>query len=95
RFEPSNRVGDMGRQVPATGILLAGCQDSQLSWEQNGQGMFTNQLNRTFSAGTGVANYSSFMAAIKQQMPANQTPNFFPFGTPGNEFYLREPPFTA
>lgn len=93
--EPSSRVGETGREVPATGILLAGCQDAQLSWEQNGQGMFTNQLNKAFRAGTGLNNYSAFMAAIKQSMPANQTPNFFPFGTPGDEFYLKEPPFTV
>jgi hypothetical protein len=96
-YEPANRTGDANGTVKATGILLAGCQDSELSWEESGGGKFTSQLKKAFDAQRGLKNYATFLGEIKTRMPANQTPNLFPFGSRGDEFYYDEKgpaPFT-
>ena len=78
-------------QIPATGLLLAACQDHQVAWENNQGGVFTDAFTRAFHerATAGVkSTYDQFLSQVASKMPDNQAPNFFPFGNEsGRDFY--------
>lgn len=83
--------------VDATGILLAGCQDHELSWENSGGspgGLFTRQMELAFGNRGTYDGYSTFLNHIQRQMPNYQTPNFFPFGREQDDFF-NQTPFTV
>ncbi|MCA9222217.1 MAG: caspase family protein [Planctomycetales bacterium] len=81
--------------VGATGILLAGCQDHQLSWEAStGRpgGLFTQQFKKSLAENVQpTVGYSNFLDHIAQAMPEYQRPNFFPFGAEDDTFFNQTP----
>ncbi len=66
--------------VRADGLLLAGCQDNQLSQEVGGAGVFTTAVNRVWAANNFGASYEQFMSQVVSQMGPTQTPKLSRFG---------------
>jgi hypothetical protein len=79
--------------VKASAILISGCQDNQLSLDGAFNGLFTSMLLRTWNNGDFKESYRYFHKAILQQMPPDQTPNFFRIG-PQNAAFEKSRPFT-
>jgi hypothetical protein len=85
-----------GSAMQASGLLLAGCQDSQFSMESGGHGVFTWTFKQTYkpnTTATEFASYEALLNAIVKKMPPSQRPNFFPFGRRDDQFYYEQPPF--
>lgn len=83
--------------VRASGILLAGCQDHELSWESSAGGpggLFTRQMQSAFNERTNIFGYSLFKNHVAAQMPSYQNPNLFLFGEDHDDF-LNQTPFTV
>lgn len=83
--------------VQASGILLAACQDHQLSWETSAVsagGIFTRQMQEAFQQRNSFSGYSLMIDSVVRKMPDYQTPNFFPFGAEQDSFF-NQPPFTV
>ena len=57
-------------------ILLAGCQDNQLSADGNGNGLFTEKLLQVWDQGRYAGDYPGFLSAIRRLMPPTQTPGY-------------------
>ena len=88
----NNRPGD----VRASGILLAACQDHQVSWENSvGRqgGLFTKAVEKAFVNRNNYAGYSIWQQHIASQIGESQTPNFFAFGHEAADFF-NQVPFT-
>lgn len=88
----NNRPGD----VRASGILLAACQDHQVSWENSvGRqgGLFTKAVEKAFVNRNNYAGYSIWQQHIASQIGESQTPNFFAFGHEDADFF-NQVPFT-
>ena len=80
--------------IGASVILISGCQDNQLSADGDENGLFTQTLLDVWQNGGFQGDYPSFHAAIKQQMPGSQTPNYYKVGAANAEFEA-EKPFTV
>jgi hypothetical protein len=79
--------------VKASGLLLAGCQDSQLSMEVGARGLFTSVLESVLKG--NPPSYSVLRDRTAAKMPATQQPNFFTFGRRNDVFYHEQPPFSV
>jgi len=80
--------------VRASGILLAACQDHQLSWENStgvAGGLFTRMMQDAFQQRSSFSGYSLMADFITRKMPGYQTPNFFPFGAEQDSFFNQRP----
>jgi metacaspase-1 len=84
-----------GERIPigASVLLLAGCQENQLSADGDRNGLFTGVLRRVWSNGKFRGTYRTFHRAIARLMPPWQTPNFFRTGAVDPR-YEQERPFT-
>jgi peptidoglycan hydrolase-like protein with peptidoglycan-binding domain len=77
--------------VQASGILLAGCADNQLSQEVNGAGVFTTTLNRVWANNSFAGTYSDLIQQIVSQMGPSQTPQLSTFGQDVGQLVARTP----
>jgi len=84
---PSERV-----KVPASIILISGCQDQQESGDGSRNGVFTEKLKATWDNGAFEGTYRDFYEKIKSNMPDDQTPNYLFIGEK-NEAFQDEKPF--
>jgi hypothetical protein len=83
------------REVVAAGVLISGCQDSQLSQETpppSSAGVMTSTLagvwaNNTWDSGS----FDKFHRVIVGQMKADQTPNLVGFGRGWQDLMARTP----
>ncbi|GAA0794376.1 peptidoglycan-binding protein [Spirilliplanes yamanashiensis] len=66
--------------VRANCLHLSGCEDSQLSQETGGRGVFTTALERTWAGGAFAGTYPAFHRAIVAQLGPTQTPCIDTFG---------------
>ncbi|WP_081709820.1 caspase family protein [Arthrobacter sp. 35W] len=77
--------------VSASVILLAGCQDSQLSYDGAVNGQFTGALLQAWANGSFQGNYTSFHQSILNSMPPDQVPNLYTTGTVDPVFLGQRP----
>lgn len=77
--------------VRASGLLISGCMDSQLSQEVGGHGVFTTTLERTWANSTFTGSYESFHRAIRSQMGPTQIPELSLFGADAATLAERTP----
>ncbi|MFB2970355.1 caspase family protein [Aerosakkonema sp. BLCC-F183] len=75
----------------ACGILLSGCQDSQVAMDGDRNGLFTQKLLEVWSDGKFVGAYRQFRDAIAAKLPKRQSPNYFTFGKASTNFYKQKP----
>jgi len=78
--------------IKASGILISGCQDNQLSQDGTFNGLFTGTMLRVWNAGKFKGNYRAFHKTIVGRMPPDQTSNFFRVG-PFNSKFEGQSPF--
>ncbi|MEV4205824.1 hypothetical protein [Nocardia salmonicida] len=71
---------------------LAGCQDSQLSYDGPVNGQFTGSLLEVWGNGAFTAGYSQFHRQIMNIMPPDQVPNLFTINAGAD--LLDQRPFT-
>jgi hypothetical protein len=67
-------------EVQASALLISGCQDSQLSADGIFNGRFTGTLLEVWNGGKFKGDYRRFHRVIKNQMPPDQTPNYYRVG---------------
>lgn len=77
--------------VQAAGLLISGCQDSQLSQEVGGAGVFTTVLKRTWAERGFTGSYEAFHQAVVSQMGPTQTPKLSGFGQGADTLIARTP----
>jgi hypothetical protein len=87
----SPEIKNAQANVAASGILLAGCQDNQLSMDGTFNGKFTETLKAVWNGGAYQSNYAQFVQDIRAKMPATQSPNYFPFGASDPAFAGQRP----
>ena len=83
-------------RVKASGILLSGCQDNQLSQDGVFNGAFTSHLKAVWRDGAFVGDYEAFHRMIVHSM--NRTPEQTPqlsFVGDISASFLRQRPFTV
>jgi hypothetical protein len=85
KFE--NTVG----AVKASVILIAGCQDNQLSSDGTFNGLFTGTLLQVWQAGRFQGTYRSLHQQVLRLMPQEQSPSFFTVGAPNPDFEQQRP----
>jgi len=76
--------------VKASGLLISGCQDNQLSSDGTFNGLFTGTLLQVWNDGKS-SNYRKFYEAIVKRMPPDQTPNYYWVGQPSRTFEKQKP----
>lgn len=79
--------------IQASVILLAGCQDSQLSYDGSVNGQFTGALLQAWGNGSFQGDYNAFHKAILNSMPPDQVPNLYTTGST-NPAFMAQRPFT-
>lgn len=85
-------AGPSHRQViRASVLLISGCQDNQLSYDGNFYGQFTGTLLSVWDNGSFQGDYEQFHTAIVNQMPPDQTPNYFTTGVQNRGFEGQRP----
>jgi metacaspase-1 len=77
--------------VPATVLLISGCQDDQLSLDGFSNGFFTEQLLRVWEDGAWRGSYPAFHEAIRSRMPDKQQPNYTRVGAAADDFEQQDP----
>ena len=84
--------GSEAIQIPASLILLSGCQDSQTSLDGAANGLFTERLLHVWGNGRFNGTYQSLCLKVRELMPPTQVPNYFTAGTRDHDFDAM-PPF--
>jgi metacaspase-1 len=79
--------------VQASVLLISGCQDNQFSQDGWNNGLFTGTMLEVWNGGKFKEDYRRFHRVIKDQMPPDQTPNYYFVGVPNPEFE-KQTPFT-
>jgi len=87
-------IGDARAEgmIQANGLLLAACQDDQLSAEVNQRGVFTATLEKVLAEQPD--NYRVLLARTAGRVSSlfgDQVPQFYRFGTYSDEFYDQKP----
>ncbi|MGE0297969.1 MAG: peptidoglycan-binding protein [Pseudonocardia sp.] len=77
--------------IRASGLLISGCQDNQLSQEVNGAGVFTTAVERTWAGNTFAGSYTAFHQEILTRMGPTQTPQLSLFGAQPDALAARTP----
>jgi hypothetical protein len=93
RGRAARRERDSERAITASVLLLAACQDNQLSLEIGPRGIFTAAVVEVWNGGRFTGGYRAFHQVLQQRMPSYQVPNLFPTGAPDPAFEA-EKPFT-
>lgn len=78
--------------VQANAVSISGCQDSQLSQEVGGHGVFTTTLTDVWRDSSFTGNYDDFHRAIVSRMGPTQTPELGTFGLDPQSL-VRKTPF--
>jgi len=78
-------------QIGATVLLIAGCQDDQLSLDGFSNGLFTENLRAVWDDGAWRGGYPAFHEAIRTRMPSSQQPNYMRVGGANDEFEQQDP----
>jgi metacaspase-1 len=84
------RVQSIAKKFEAAVILIAGCQDNQVSLDGDHNGAFTGQLRHVWNNGKFKGTHAQFHAQVVAGMPASQTPNLFLLG-PAAAFAAQQP----
>jgi metacaspase-1 len=77
--------------VKASVLLISGCQDNQLSSDGTFNGLFTSTLLQVWWDGKFKGDYRKFHRKIVDEMPPEQTPNYFWVGEPNKGFEKGKP----
>lgn len=77
--------------IKASALLISGCQDCQYSQDGLINGLFTSQLLDVWKDGKFRGDYKRFYKMICNQMPPDQTPNYYPTGTKNYKFEYQKP----
>ena len=80
-------------KVQASVLLISGCQDNQYSQDGWNNALFTGTMLEVWNGGKFKGNYRRFHRVITEQMPPDQTPNYYVVGVRNREFE-RQVPFT-
>jgi len=72
-------------------ILISGCQDNELSWDGEANGLFTLTLKHVWNNGAFSGDYGKFHGTIKQYLVGRQSPNFFRIGRVSKAFRRQKP----
>jgi hypothetical protein len=79
-------------EVPASVLLISGCQDEQLSSDGMANGLFTEKLLNVWDKGDwDGGGYAEFHAAILALMPPDQQSVYFKTGASNPEFEAQKP----
>jgi len=78
------------KQIKCSVILISGCQDNQLSYDGQNNGLFTEKLLAAWNFGRFSGSYYKFHKNIVRRMPPEQTPNMMLMGGDATRF-AREP----
>jgi metacaspase-1 len=83
------------QDIPASALLISGCQDEQVSLDGFRNGFFTENLLAVWDGGAWEGGgYRSFHQAILSRMPDTQRPNYLVIGAP-NDAFEEQDPFTV
>jgi len=74
-------------------LLIAGCQDNQVSLDGERNGAFTEQLLAVWNRGAFAGDHAAFHARIRARLPASQSPKLFTLGAVAS--FLKQRPFTV
>ncbi|WP_339692142.1 caspase family protein [uncultured Parasphingorhabdus sp.] len=77
--------------MQSTGLLLAACQDFELSYENPFGGFFTTALVKTWNYGRFEGNYDDFRNRVASEIPSYQNPTNKAFGKNTNIFPFEKP----
>jgi metacaspase-1 len=87
--DPDAALAQVGAAAQATALvgafkpavlLISGCQDNQTSMDGEHNGVFTEQLLKTWNGGRFEGSYADLHAHIRAGLPATQSPNLFTLG---------------
>ena len=71
-------------------LLISGCQDNQTSMDGEHNGVFTEQVLKTWNRGRFDGSYADLHAQVRAGLPATQSPNLFVLG-PAAAFLAQKP----
>ncbi|MGK3954360.1 caspase family protein [Microbacterium sp. I2] len=77
--------------VRANGVSISGCQDSQLSQEVGGNGVFTSTLEQVWNSSSFSGNFRQFHQAIVGRMGPTQTPTLGLWGADSESLVVKTP----
>ncbi|MBN8505775.1 MAG: caspase family protein [Burkholderiales bacterium] len=86
----SGRVSGAAKQMKASVILIAGCQDNQSSYDGEHNGAFTEALLATWDQGKFKGNHAQLHRKTRARLPDRQSPNLFTLG-PAKAFLAQRP----
>lgn len=89
-YDEVGSKGDERASIQATVALISGCQDNQTSADGSRNGLFTGTFKTVWDAG-GFRTYGGLHRRILDQMPPDQSPNLFSYGS-GVRAFLRQQP---
>jgi hypothetical protein len=78
-------------KIPASALLISGCQDNQTSADGPFNGRFTAAVKHVWRSGNFAGDYRKFWKAIVRLMPPDQTPNYRPEGVRNPAFEAQKP----
>lgn len=90
RIQKENSQFDRNN-IPASVILISGCQDNQLSLDGITNGFFTQTLLEVWKQGEFKGRYRDFRRDIALLMPPWQSPHYYTVGTTNPEFESQIP----
>jgi len=79
--------------IPASVLLISGCQDNQYSFDGTFNSAFTAEVLNVWNNGKFQGDYRDFHGAVQARCEPTQSPNYYTIGRPMPEFY-RQRPFT-
>ena len=77
--------------IPASVLLISGCQDNQESSDGDFNGLFTAKLLRVWNEGKFKGDYKLFHKKILRLMPPDQSPNYYRVGRALPAFEKQQP----
>ena len=77
---------DADPDCAASGILISGCRDHQVSLDGDRHGAFTAQFLKVWNQGQFAGTYKQLRQAIAKGLPKSQNPNYMTFGQPDRKF---------
>lgn len=78
-------------EVQASVLLISGCQDDELSYDGDQNGVFTGQLKKVWGDGKFPGNYEEFHRQVLDGVKPRQNPNYFFTGAPNAAFQKQKP----
>jgi metacaspase-1 len=78
-------------QVKASVLLILGCQDDQLSFDGDVNGVFTGALKHVWEGGKYMRSYKNFHSDVESLMPSTQRPNYYLVGARNTAFEAQSP----